>query len=220
MSSRITECETEEDRHLPGRPRSLESEQAILDATMVLLIQHGYNGFTLDKVAAEACVSKATIYRRWRSKEEVVIAALGAIPAIHPRLTGSVVENLTDFIQQFVHMVKTAPGQRQAETRMVTMLPSLVAQCEHNPELMAALRAYIDQRRQPVREILEHGLASGELPRLKDVDLLIDAIMGPVVMRLFHGNGDVSEAQTRALMELLIAGACALAQGTDAGQEA
>lgn len=209
-TSGITERNTNDARHAPGRPRSMESEQAILDAAMVLLVQHGYNGLTLDKVAAEACVSKATIYRRWRSKEEMVIAALGAIPPIHPRLTGAVVDNLTDFIQQFIDMVRTTPGKRQAETRMVTMLPSLVAQCESNPELLASLRAYIEQRRLPVRQILEHALASGDLPELRDIDLLIDAIMGPVVMRIFHGAGDFSEAETRSLMELLIAGARAL----------
>ncbi|HLU90958.1 MAG TPA: hypothetical protein VKZ46_00095, partial [Pedomonas sp.] len=56
----------------------------------------------------------------------------------------------------------------------------------------------------------EHALASGDLPELRDIDLLIDAIMGPVVMRIFHGAGDFSEAETRSLMELLIAGARAL----------
>lgn len=174
---------------------------------MLILLQYGLQGFTLDRVAAAASVSKATIYRRWRSREEVVIAALGAIPPIKAEIRGDVIESLTGVIQQFVDLVKNTPGQREAQTRMVTMMPSLVAQCADNPALMEALHVYIEQRKAPVREILDHAIASGEITAPQNVDLLIDAIMGPIVLRLFLGGGDVSEGATRDLIRLVVNGA-------------
>lgn len=197
----------EESPRRRGRRRSPEAERAILDQAMLILLQYGLQGFTLDRVAAAASVSKATIYRRWRSREEVVIAALGAIPPITAEIRGDVIESLTGVIQQFVDLVKNTPGQREAQTRMVTMMPSLVAQCADNPALMEALHTYIEQRKAPVREILDHAIANGEITPPQNVDLLIDAIMGPIVLRLFLGGGDVSEGATRDLIRLVVQGA-------------
>ncbi|OCC23327.1 hypothetical protein MB02_11880 [Croceicoccus estronivorus] len=198
---------TEESPRRRGRRRSQEAERAILDQAMLILLQYGLQGFTLDRVAAAASVSKATIYRRWRSREEVVLAALGAIPSIKAEIKGNVIESLTGVIQQFVELVKNTPGQLEAQTRMVTMMPSLVAQCADNPALMEALHTYIEQRKAPVREILDHAISSGELLAPQNVDLLIDAIMGPIVLRLFLGGGDVSEDATRELIRLVVCGA-------------
>jgi len=72
----------------PGRPRRQESEDAILNAVMLILASDGYTGLTTDKIAALARVSKSTIYRRWPTKEHMVLAAFGhrrsnrRIPAI------------------------------------------------------------------------------------------------------------------------------------------
>lgn len=201
---------SEESPRRRGRRRSQEAERAILDQAMLILLQYGLQGFTLDRVAAAASVSKATIYRRWRSREEVVLAALGAIPAIKAEIKGDVVESLTGFIQQFVELVENTPGELEAQTRMVTMMPSLVAQCADNPALMEALHTYIEQRKAPLRAILDHAIASGEILAPQNVDLLIDAIMGPIVLRLFLGGGDVSEDATRTLIRLVVSGANAL----------
>lgn len=195
-----------ETRPRPGRRRSPDVERAILDHTMMILIQRGYQGLTLDRIAAEASVSKATIYRRWSSKEEVVIAALGAIPHIEHVRVGNVVDDLTSFIQTFVDLVKNTPGQRQVQTRMVTMLPSLCAQSADHPELMEALHAYIARRQEPMRQILIEAIERGELKRPDDIQLVIDAIMGPVVVRLFLGDGEIGEEATRAIVRLVVDG--------------
>lgn len=195
-----------ETRARPGRRRDPDVERAILDHTTTILIQRGFQGLTLDRVAAEASVSKATIYRRWSSKEELVIAALGAIPPIEHARAGNVVDDLTLFIQTFVNLVKNTPGQRQAQTRMVTMLPSLFAQGADNPELMDALHAYIARRQEPMRRILVEAIERGELKRPDDLELVIDAIMGPVVLRLFLNDGEIGEAATRALVQLVVDG--------------
>lgn len=208
-------ADNNEMRARPGRRRSQDVERVILDHTMMILIQRGFQGLTLDRVAAEASVSKATIYRRWSSKEELVVAALGAIPPIEHVRAGNVVDDLTSFVQTFVDLVKNAPGQRRAQTRMVTMLPSLFAQGADNPELMDALHAYIAQRQEPMRRILIEAIERGELKRPDDLELVIDAIMGPVVLRLFLADGEIGEGATRALIRLVVDGINTRSAGGD-----
>ena len=62
-----------------GRPRSEVAHRAILDAARDLLIEEGFAGLRLEHVAARAGVGKATIYRRYRSKDELVTAAVAAL---------------------------------------------------------------------------------------------------------------------------------------------
>ena len=63
----------------PGRPRDAGADTAILDATLAVIAAEGYTGFSMDAVASRAGVSKATIYRRWPSKQDLVIAAAAAL---------------------------------------------------------------------------------------------------------------------------------------------
>ena len=66
----------ESPRRTPGRPRSEASHHAIIEATLELLIESGYGALTMDAVRTRAGVGKATIYRRWSSKEELVSDAI------------------------------------------------------------------------------------------------------------------------------------------------
>src|SRR6266496_6782642 len=60
----------------PGRPRSAQAHKAILDATLELLAEGGFQGLSIEAVAARAGVGKTTIYRRWPSKNELVMDAI------------------------------------------------------------------------------------------------------------------------------------------------
>ena len=62
----------------PGRPRSAQADQAIIDAIVDLLVDRGYREVTIEAVAARAGVAKTTIYRRWPSKAEMVVEAISA----------------------------------------------------------------------------------------------------------------------------------------------
>src|SRR5438270_13759318 len=59
-----------------GRPRSAEADAAIRQATVDLLVDDGYAGLTMSGVAHRAGVSTATLYRRWRSKLDLVVDVL------------------------------------------------------------------------------------------------------------------------------------------------
>ena len=63
----------------PGRPRSAQAHRAILDATIELFVESGYEGLSIEGVAARAGVGKTTIYRRWSSKEDLIVDAIGEL---------------------------------------------------------------------------------------------------------------------------------------------
>src|ERR1700742_954135 len=87
-----------------GVPRSLESEEAILEATGKLLSSEGYIGLTVSKITARARASKSTIYRRWPTKEHLVLAAFDRLPTMLPRDRGDLLSDLVDLYQQYVRV--------------------------------------------------------------------------------------------------------------------
>ncbi|SNS15948.1 transcriptional regulator, TetR family [Sphingomonas laterariae] len=176
-----------------GRPRSEGAERAILDATLQLLASEGYAGFTLDKVAALARVSKATIYRRWPSKEHLVIAAFDRSPPLTPDDKGGLVDDLIHVVLQFINVVKTTP--------LLTVLPVLVSARSQNPALAEIFNPWLDQRRAPVKQIVERAVARGDLPKALDLDMAEDMVMGPVILRLFfYGQADLGRVAVRELV--------------------
>ena len=73
----------------PGRPRSEQAEQAIIEATLDLFAEQGFEGVCVEAVAARAGVGKATIYRRWPNKEELLLAAFGSLKSPFPEPAAS-----------------------------------------------------------------------------------------------------------------------------------
>src|SRR5579859_4292537 len=111
----------------PGRPRSMQSEEAIIKATTRLLSDEGYANLTVGKVAAQARASKSTIYRRWPTKEHLVVEAFNRWPALKPRDRGDVLSDLLDLFRQFLRILHRPPSN--------AIMPTLVAERTQNPEL-------------------------------------------------------------------------------------
>lgn len=182
----------------PGRPRSQESENAILDATLELLTEKGYSVLTVSKVAARAQASKSTIYRRWSSKEHLVIAAFDRMPALKVTTGGTLVEQLTDQLCQFISIMHHSP--------LAGVLPTLVGERAHNHQLAEALDPLIERRRAPTKTLLMQAIENGELPKDTDLEMAVDAIMGPILLRLFFFRGDVSRKVVTKLVRLVLHG--------------
>lgn len=185
-------------RNGPGRPRNPESEQAIMDATTDILLERGYRGLTVDRVAARARVSKSTIYRRWPSKERLIVAAFDKLPELAVPDSGDVLEDLVRLLQQFVDFAGTTP--------LSSILPILVGESMQNPTLRAELVQVVDRRRQPARTILDRAIARGELPVDTPLELATDAVLGPLLLRLLFMPGDTSPRGIRSIVELAIRG--------------
>src|SRR3984885_3864188 len=161
----------------PGRPRSKRSEEAIIRATTSLLADERYSSLTVSKVAARARASKSTIYRRWPTKEHLVIEAFNRWPALTPHDRGNVMSDLLDLYRQFLRILHRPPSN--------AIMPTLVAERAHNPALAAVFDPLMERRRDPPRIVLRRAIARKELPQDTDVELAVDAIMGTTVLRLY-----------------------------------
>jgi len=160
----------------PGRPRDEGAAQAILTATMELMAEVGFAGVTVDAVAQRAGVGKATIYRRWQSKERLVLDAISAStePAPVPD-TGSVAGDLREIYGRM------AESLSQPESR--SLLMAMVAQATVDDVVRDLLAALVSQRKEVSQAVLRRGIAEGALPADADLDLLIDLLGGAVVYR-------------------------------------
>jgi AcrR family transcriptional regulator len=159
-----------------GRPRSEQVDQAVLDATIDLAGEVGMHAMSMDDLAQRVGVSKATIYRRWPSKERLVLDALNrAMRPFDLIDTGSLRGDLDAYLGEL--------ARRMSSGKASDVLPDLIAASVRDANLRASLDEYIRHRRQPLQSILGRGVARGELEVDADVDVLIDALIGPFVYR-------------------------------------
>ena len=169
---------TEDGAHRrPGRPRDPGYDKVILDATLEILNDKGYAGLTVDGVAARTGVGRPTIYRRWRSKPALVIAALTQSPnlSLTPD-TGTLRDDLMAFQRDQV-MIMDRPASRR-------ITAGLVADLVSDPELAETyLGDYVRLRQTSVREALQRGIERGELRADADLSLIYDLLIGPLFMR-------------------------------------
>jgi len=182
----------------PGRPRSKRSEEAIIRATTSLLAGERYGSVTVSKVAARARASKSTIYRRWPTKEHLVIEAFNRWPALTPHDRGDVMSDLLNLYRQFLRILHRPPSN--------AIMPTLVAERAHNPALAAVFDPLMQRRRDPVRVVLERAMDRGELPPETDVELAVDALMGITVLRMYFIPGNLSVPAMREFLTVLLRG--------------
>ena len=162
-----------------ARPRvEGDREQEILDATLDVLADVGYDRLTMDAVAASARASKATLYRRWSSKAALVIDALISQKEA-PTLpdTGSLREDL----------LATYCGMGGlTDTRQIAILGSVLTAIGRDTEFAEAFRRdFLGPKVVITDEIFRRAKARGEIDETVDVDLLAPALPGIVLHRQF-----------------------------------
>lgn len=180
-----------------GRPRRADADAAIIRATLELLDEVGPGRLSMDLIAQRAGVGKATIYRRWDSKEAVVLQALrAATPPVPAPDLGSLREDLLAYYDALVARSRPA---RDADT-----LPHLIEAACYDPDLRAALDQHHRERQQAMRTMLERGIARGELPADSDVEVLVDVLLGPLVYRRLVTGAPIDRDFTRRLVDTVL----------------
>ena len=160
----------------PGRPRDARADRAILEATLDLVGETGLAGLTVDAVAGRAGVSKATIYRRWSSKEALVLAAWHeCVAVLQPPDTGTLRGDLEQLCGAIRDGISTGAMQH--------VFPQMLAAARVNPELGEDFDRYLHARRRPLREVLRRARERGELDADVDLDLVHDLLIGPIMYR-------------------------------------
>jgi AcrR family transcriptional regulator len=170
---------------------------AILEATAELLVARGLAAVSVGAVAARAGVSKATIYRRWRTKELLALDALfHAWAAAHPpvRVTGGLQAELFSLLRPWVQMLRKRPYG--------PVIAALIAEAQTNAGFAEEYRTrFIGPRREQARAIFGRAVQCGEAAVGTDIDLALDLLYGPIYHRLFHGHAPLDEPFLRAVVE-------------------
>ena len=161
----------------PGRPRSERAEQAIIQAALELFAEKGPDGLCVEAVAARAGVGKATVYRRWKNKEDLLLAALGSLKSPLPDPdTGSARDDLI-----VLATVMARDGVDPARQRQYTLL---LGEGAKYPKLMTRYaETVVEPRREVIRSVLRRGIATGQLRADLDVEIVLLTLTGAAMSR-------------------------------------
>jgi AcrR family transcriptional regulator len=166
-----------------GRPRSDRAHQAILDAALAELVNEGFADLRLEHVAAHAGVGKATIYRRWPSKEALALDLLMQLAAPH-----IAIEDSGDTRAELLAAVTNAM-RAVTDTPFGPVIRALLSQIAINPALGDPFRASVVQgRRDEIARVIARGVARGDLRADADSDVATELLVGPVYFRLMFGG--------------------------------
>ncbi|MFC8244642.1 TetR/AcrR family transcriptional regulator [Streptomyces chartreusis] len=166
-----------------GRPRSAEKDAAILQAALQLLATQGYTRMSLSQVAEVARVSKSTIHLRWKTKADLVTAALAAVRMVEaPPVGGNTRADLVAILDDFAATVQRVRG--------MALIGTCLAEEAHTPELLALLRERtVLPRRDLLRTVLEQACGRGEIRPEGDLEAAVSALLGPFYADYMAGQG-------------------------------
>jgi AcrR family transcriptional regulator len=177
----------------PWSPREAE----LLAVTLRLLQEHGYDGLTVDAVASAARASKATVYRRWPSKAELVLAAFNegvrqvAVPPNTGTLRGDLLQ-VGEICGEQVH--------QHAST-----IRAVLVEASRHPELNDALQhQFIEQRKALVQHILRQAVERGEIAEAALADELWDLLPGYLIFRSIIPGSPPTRRTVQALVDNFI----------------
>jgi AcrR family transcriptional regulator len=185
-----------------GRPRSEKARQAILAAAAELLLARGLSAVSMDAVAQQAGVSKATIYRWWPTKETLALDALytewaGARPS--PRDTGSLRGDLLSLLRPWARLASSRPYGR--------VIAALITEAQTDPVFAAEYRErFVEPRRDQARAIFRRAIERGEIPADTKIEVALDILYGPFYHRLLHGHAPLNERFVRDVIDTALGG--------------
>jgi AcrR family transcriptional regulator len=186
----------------PGRPRSAEADEAILQATLGLLAETGYRALTMERVRERSGVGKATLYRRYGSKEELVRAAI-----VHLNADVPLPDDTGTMVGDFAATAQTILAGA-ARTGALTLMPRLLSDVAGDAEMHELFYEHlVEPRRKVVRAIVERAQARGEIRADIDPETAIDLMVGPFIYRVIIAGGDVTKLGDPAeLLQTLVDG--------------
>ncbi|EEP74505.1 transcriptional regulator [Micromonospora sp. ATCC 39149] len=160
----------------PGRPRSSRADEAIVEAALDLLAEgNTIEALSIEAIAARAGVGKATIYRRWRSKDALLLDALRRLKGAMPNPAGhSVRDDLVLLVGAVGHHI---------DPRAAKIMPCLVPEVNRSPDHFQLYQNIIEPRRQLMREVLRRGVRLGELRADLDIEVAMALLTGPMLIQ-------------------------------------
>jgi AcrR family transcriptional regulator len=183
--------------------RSARVRAAVLAATLAELADRGYSGASLDDVAARAEVHKTTVYRRWRTKEALVLDAMlaQASQTVAVPDTGTLRGDLLELARRSA-AIQTSPAGE-------AVIRAVAGEAPGNPQIAAASRRFWAERLQLDRTILQRARDRGEIGAATLRRPVIEALLGPLYFRLLVTGEPLDDAYIESVVDLVCT-ACTL----------
>lgn len=182
-----------------GRPRNQACSGEIMEATLRLVADVGIAGLTMDAVARDAGVGKATIYRRWASKEALLLDAwMSCVRKSEAPDTGTLRGDLEAVLGGFEHPLTDQELQR--------VFPQMIAAAKVNPDVADAYREFIAQRREPLQVVLQRAVARGEIDPEADLQVVHDLLVAPLMYRWLVSDAPIDATVVGRIIAVVTAG--------------
>jgi len=192
-----------------GRPRSVEADRAIAEAALDVLADLGIAGFSVEAVAQRAGVGKATVYRRFAGRDEVLAAALDYL---RDDLRSAPSEGTA---RERLEMVLDSIRVPMMQTRSGRVMAQVISASAQHPDFLASFyeRVFAPRRRALVG-ILREGIDEGWVAADADLDAVATLLVGPMIfLKMWHGT-TVASIPTPEIVDLALRGAGVSAPAT------
>jgi AcrR family transcriptional regulator len=180
--------------------RSARVRAAAIAATLAELAENGYSALSIERVAHRAGVHKTTLYRRWRTREELVLEAM--LERTSERVsvpdTGSLRKDLFE-------LARTAAANA-ATPEVAAMAQTVAAESPYNSELAAANRRFWVTRLALDAVIVERAIARGEVEPGIEPQQVIESVVGPIHLRLLLTGEPIDEAFLKHIVNTVVDG--------------
>lgn len=175
----------------PGRPRDTTLEATVLAATVDLLLERDTRDVTVAAITERSGVSRAAVYRRWSSREELLASALDSVRSGIDLARGATsLETILASYEQAAVAV---------DSRVISLVKKRVALGLENESLRAlSWERHVSRRRDPIAHEIRRGIEAGELKPDLDVEAMIDLISGLYYYQfVVRGPSPAEEARSR-----------------------
>jgi AcrR family transcriptional regulator len=186
-------------RRRPGG-RSARVRAAAIAATLAELAESGYSALSLESVARRAGVHKTTLYRRWGTREDLVLEAMLERAGEHIPVpnTGSLRNDLFELAQ--------TAAANAGSPEVAAMARAVVAQMPHDSRLAAANRRFWDERLALDGIIVEQAIERGEVAPGTQPRQVIESVLGPIHLRLLLTGEPMSRDVLQAIVDVVVDG--------------
>ncbi|MGW7578530.1 TetR/AcrR family transcriptional regulator [Streptomyces sp. NPDC054765] len=185
-----------------GRPRSAAAGSAIVEAVL-RLIEGGVSigELSMERIAREAGVGKATVYRRWPGKSALLLDVMRSLDVPVPPLDGA---SVRDDLVALLELLR----RRGLAKRGSALLRTLVSHVQAQPELWAQYHdTVVRARHEALLGVLRRGMADGEIRADRDLDTLADLFIGPMLARaLLHEGKELPENLPADIVDMVLEG--------------
>jgi AcrR family transcriptional regulator len=159
-----------------ARTRSVSAHQKVLDAALELVSQRGVEATSMDAIARESGVSKATIYKHWADKDALLLEMMAEVHGLHTRPKFGSGDTRADMVAVLSYRPREKADMRER------IVPHFVAYSASNVAFGTAWRNMVmEPPRQELKHLIHLAIRKRELPPKLDLDLSLALLLGPII---------------------------------------